>query len=104
MTRDAIYRRMDLLAVDAVLVDVAMAGHAPPPGQRFVLTDALHRFDGTMARLAPHRRGDMRAMIEVHEVRQLVHPLPRDRLGSFSRDRRERLVERQRVVQLSQLR
>ena len=80
MTRHAVDRRVHRLAGHAGLVDVAMAVHAPPHRQRLDLPHALHRFDRPVTLLARHRGGDVRAMIEVHEVGQLVDPLPRDRL------------------------
>ena len=95
---------MDLFSGHAGLVDVAVAVHAPTHGERFVLPHALHRFDRTVTLLALDRGRDVRAMIEVHEIGQLVDPLPRDRLRRLSRFREQRLVEGQGVVQLLQLR
>ena len=70
---------MHRLAGDAGLIDVAVAVHTPPHRQCLVLPDAVHRLDRAVALLAAHGGGDVRAMIEIHEVGQLVDPLPRNR-------------------------
>jgi hypothetical protein len=56
-----------------------MTIEAPPHRQRRLLFNARHPLDVAMTRLALDVRGDVLAVVEIDEVRQVVHLDPRDR-------------------------
>ena len=51
----------------------------PTHGQRCVLADALHRFDGPVTRAALDAAQHVLAVVEVHEIGKRVHLGPRNR-------------------------
>ena len=57
-----------------------MTFDAPLHEQRRVAPHQWHHVDSTMARDASNSLLDMNAVIEVHKIRQIVHPCPLDRL------------------------
>ncbi len=64
-----------------ILFPVAMAVQAPLHLQRLGLIHQWHPVDWTMARIATHTLGDVNAVIEKNEVRELVHSRPLKRLS-----------------------
>ena len=61
---------------------IAVALKAPAHGERRLLIDDFHRVNATVAADAADAAIHMRAVIEVREVRQLVHARPLDRKSS----------------------
>src|SRR5271154_6644057 len=59
-----------------------MATQTPLHLQRFLLIHQRHLVDWTVAGVAAHTLIDMNAVVEINEVRKLVHPRPLQRLAS----------------------
>src|SRR5574340_1382443 len=104
MTARAIDRGADRMTGDAGPVGVTVAVDAPAHGQVRNLTHALHRLDRTVASLAHHARGDVRAMVEGDEVGNVVDLVPRNRPLRPCWVALQSIIESQRIVELAQLR
>src|SRR4029079_13747499 len=69
----------DLVARADVFRRVAVAIQAPPHHQRVLLVHQRHAVDAPVARGAADALGDVDAVVEVDEVRQVVHAGPFER-------------------------
>src|SRR6202034_1843280 len=76
-----------------ILFRRTVAAQTPLHLQRFLLIHQRHLVDWTVAGVAAHSLIDMNAVIEIHEVRKLVHPRPLQRLAALvaGADGREQL-------------
>src|SRR5258708_4837276 len=96
VTCDAVGGRVRRFACDALYIDVAMGVPAPPHREFCDLAQGASVFDRTVAGGEGSRRGDVCAVVEVHEMGQLMALLPRHRFRQPPRHWRQRLVECQR--------
>lgn len=81
-----------------------MAVHAPTHGKIFLLAYALHRLHGSVTFLAFHARGNVRSMIEIHEVRQLMNLHPLNRYQVFCGIELQGIVQCERGINFLNLR
>src|SRR5205823_878341 len=64
-----------------VAFGIPMALEAPGHEERLPLIGELHLLDRAMADIAVNAAGNVNAVVEVDELRQLVHPRPANRAG-----------------------
>jgi hypothetical protein len=87
---------------------VAMASQAPLHFQRRCAPQHRHLVDPAMAFDAGHALVDMDAVIEIDEIRQVMHPIPADRLlvpiARVQRRQRRRITEQLRMAGQADLR
>jgi hypothetical protein len=94
---------MDGLAIHAIGFRVSVAIHAPSHAEAVFLSHTFHRFDGAVAPLAFDGRRNVRSVIEVSMVWQVVDANPPDRIRLLCRIFFQILGEANGVVQFAQL-
>jgi len=55
---------------------ITMTAHAPLHGEWSYLVDASHLIDAPMTGLTPDTLGDVRRMIEIHEIGKCMDAIP----------------------------
>ena len=73
------------LAIHAIRFRVSVAIHAPSHAEAVFLSHTFHRLDRAVALLAFDARRNVRAVVEVSVIGQVVDPDPRDRMWLLCR-------------------
>ncbi len=104
MADGTVRRGLDWSSVDSVFRGLAMTIHAPTHREALHLSHTLHRFDRAMTTLACHAGGDVRTVVEIDVVRQVVNAYPGDRPGHRATARLEGFIQPTGIVELPQFR